>query len=92
MEDKWKDGDNIKVELYSITEEASLFLSQVKTQSTLGDGGPLSPLFSPPPANVPTNIINPDANGNKAVGFFCTSAVSYIQTTVPNKAFRNNPF
>ncbi|MBC7391195.1 MAG: hypothetical protein H7329_18475, partial [Opitutaceae bacterium] len=60
---------------------------QVVTQSSLGSGtgvgGAIGALFATPPANVPTNIKNMDENGNKAVGFFCTSAVYRVNTIVP---------
>lgn len=76
------------VELYSISQEAAFFLAQVLVQSTLGNNGPLGALFSAPPANVPTNIKNTNENGDNAVGFFCTSAVSRMETTVPVKKYR----
>jgi len=91
-EKKWKMNDVIKVEVYSITNEAAFFLAQVLSQSSLGEGGAIGALFAIPPSNVPTNIKNTNENGNKAVGFFCTSAVSVGISNVPNKAINIDPF
>lgn len=62
-------NDNVTVELHSLTLEAINFWQQTRTQIT--NGG----LFATPPVNVPTNIINDNASGRKATGFFMTSAV-----------------
>lgn len=83
LDDKFKDEDKLMVELYSITDETAFFFSEVVTQSQLGEGGALGAMFSPPPANVSTNIKNNNEKGNKAVGYFCTSAVSRATTYVP---------
>ncbi|WP_051313729.1 DUF4249 family protein [Sporocytophaga myxococcoides] len=88
-DDQWLDGQQFGVELFSITEEAATFLQAVVTQSTQGNGGPIGALFSPPPANVPTNIVNTTSQDKAAVGFFCTSAVSRAETIVPNPYGRN---
>ncbi|HAS42073.1 MAG TPA: DUF4249 domain-containing protein [Microscillaceae bacterium] len=69
-------GDVVRVELLSISEEAFLFFDQLETQTN--NGG----LFANPIANVPTNIINVNPSGSKAVGFFYASAVSTIEGTV----------
>ena len=61
--------DIVKVEVHSLTAGAFAFWQQVRTQVT--NGG----LFATPPANVPTNIINTNASGRPATGFFITSAV-----------------
>lgn len=61
--------DVVKVEVQSLTLEAFNFWQQVAQQIT--NGG----LFATPPANVPTNIVNTNASGRKATGFFVTSAV-----------------
>ena len=68
--------DTVKVEIHSITLENFYFLSQVRQEA--GNAG----IFATPPANIPTNIINRNANGRKAVGFFGGSAVSFFQTIV----------
>lgn len=70
-------GDHIRVEIYSITEDAYFFFQEVRTQLT--NGG----LFAVPLTNVRTNIINQSPNATqKAVGYFGVSAVVSIETTV----------
>ncbi|MBD2754858.1 DUF4249 domain-containing protein [Spirosoma validum] len=69
-------NDNVKVELHSLTLEGFDFWQQLRTQIT--NGG----LFAPPPTNVPTNIINTNAAGRKATGFFVTSAVRSFSASV----------
>jgi hypothetical protein len=74
-------GDQVGVELHSITNEAFEFLKQIQEQAS--NGG----LFATPIANVRSNIINTNASGSKALGFFGASAVSRLETTiVPEKA------
>lgn len=70
-------GDQVKVELLSISREAYRFFDDLQTQTT--NGG----LFASPIANVPTNIqnLNP-ASTKSAVGFFYASAVSTKEITV----------
>lgn len=67
----YQHGDKVDVELWSITNEAYLYLFQIRQESS--NGG----IFAVPPANIPTNIINLDNNSEvKALGFFGISAVS----------------
>lgn len=70
-------GDQVKVELLSISKEAYNFFNELQTQTS--NGG----LFASPIANVPTNIknLNP-ASTKSAVGFFYASAVSTKEITV----------
>lgn len=77
-----QDKDTLKVELLSITNEAFYYLQLVNQEST--NGG----IFATPPANIPTNIINLNANSlKKPLGFFGMSAVSSFQAIVDkNKA------
>ncbi|MEM1320154.1 MAG: DUF4249 domain-containing protein [Bacteroidota bacterium] len=71
----WAPGDSIFVEIHSIPVDAFTFLEQARRQMTIGDAG----IFAEPLANVPTNIINEDANSTeKALGYFCVSAVSSL--------------
>jgi hypothetical protein len=66
--------------LYSITEEAFNFWVEVRDQ--LQNGG----LFAIPLANVRTNLVNTNANSKeRAVGFFCTSAVTTLQGFIEDK-------
>ncbi len=74
--------DIVKVEVHSLTADAFLFWQQVQTQVT--NGG----LFATPPANVPTNIINTNASGQPATGFFITSAVSSRTASVSEANIR----
>lgn len=62
-------NDVVKVEVHSLTADAFRFWQQLRTQVT--NGG----LFATPSANVPTNIINTNAAGRPATGFFITSAI-----------------
>ena len=62
-------NDSVRVEVQSLTPESFEFWQQFSQQIT--NGG----LFATPPANVPTNIINTAANGQKATGFFLATAV-----------------
>ncbi len=69
--------DVIKVELRSITEGHYDFWSQARQE--INNGG----LFARPAANIPTNVVNTNANSTKkAAGWFGTSAVSISQTVV----------
>ncbi len=70
-------GDHIRVEIYSITEDAYFFFQEIRTQLT--NGG----LFAVPLTNVRTNLINQNPNSTKkAVGYFGVSAVVEIETTI----------
>ena len=72
-------GDNIRVEIHSLTPEAYFYLFQIREQMTQGDNG----LFATPITNVPSNIISqsPDAK-EEPVGFFCVSLVSEVERDV----------
>ncbi|MEO1652241.1 MAG: DUF4249 domain-containing protein [Bacteroidota bacterium] len=67
----YQPGDTVRVELYSITQEAFDFLEEVSGQ--IQNGG----LFAIPISNVSTNIINQNPDSpNQAVGYFGASGVS----------------
>ena len=67
----YDDGDSVYVELHS-TDEASYYFF-VELSEQINNGG----LFATPLANVPTNLVNKDANSTeKAVGWFGMSLVS----------------
>ena len=73
----YQDGDEIEVELSSISNEAYFFLSLVRQESS--NGG----IFAVPSGNIPSNIVNTNkSSSEKALGFFAISAVSTIRTTV----------
>ncbi|WP_229254817.1 DUF4249 domain-containing protein [Dyadobacter linearis] len=74
-------GNQIGVELHSITNEAFEFLKQIREQA--GNGG----LFATPIANIRSNVVNANPAGPKALGFFGASAISRMETTIdPAKA------
>ena len=75
-------NDKVNIELQSLTLDAFNFWQQFRTQIT--NGG----LFASPPANVPTNIINTNATGRQATGFFITSAVRSLSATVSQPNLR----
>lgn len=70
------EGEGTGVELHSITNETFEFLKQVREQSA--NGG----LLAIPMTNVRSNIINQNASGSKALGYFGASAVSRMETTI----------
>ena len=72
-------GDNIRVEVHSITEEAFFYLFQIREQMTQADNG----LFATPITNVPSNIIPQTENAKEEpVGFFCVSLVAVEERDV----------
>lgn len=76
-EGKLKKGDKMKIEGLSLTRDAYLFFTEMAIQVT--NGG----MFSNPPANVRTNIINVKGpSGKKAVGYFGGSAVSTNEVVI----------
>ncbi len=66
-------GDSVYVEIHSITNDAFYYLQQVSIQTNRPGG--FSELFARPIANVPTNIVNLNTTGKKALGFFNVAAV-----------------
>ncbi|MCX8492124.1 MAG: DUF4249 domain-containing protein [Cyclobacteriaceae bacterium] len=67
-------GDSLYLELNSITVQAFNYLEEVRIQTERAGG--FSELFARPLSNVPTNIVNRNKNGKKALGFFNVAAVS----------------
>ncbi|WP_337042939.1 DUF4249 domain-containing protein [Emticicia sp. 17c] len=78
----YSDKDTLTVDLHSITKEQFYYLQIV--QQVSANGG----LFSTPLSNLPTNIINRNAQSSKkAIGFFGISAVSSMEVVIDkNKA------
>ncbi len=63
-------GDEVKVEIYSLSEPTYLFYNELLRQIS-NDG-----LFASPASNVHTNVFNTNPNSSKkAVGWFSASAV-----------------
>lgn len=75
-------NDSVRIEVQSITADAFDFLGQLRTQLT--NGG----LFATPPANLPTNIVNTNATGRTATGFFTASAIRSRSAVVAGKNLR----
>lgn len=69
----WETGDEIKVEIHSISNAAFFFMEIARDQITNGDNG----LFATPLANTRGNIIN-QATGERALGVFNVAEVSRI--------------
>jgi hypothetical protein len=66
-------GDSAYVEIHSTTVAAYNYLNEVSIQTNRPGG--FSELFARPIFNVSTNILNVNASGKKAVGFFNVAAV-----------------
>ena len=67
----YKPGDDVHVEIHSITGEAFTFLKTARDQMSNGD----NTIFSIPVTNTKSNVIR-GSDGQPALGFFCVSAVS----------------
>lgn len=71
----YQEGDTLKVELHSISQEAWFFLSRVRDETVRNPG--FAQLFANPLANSPTNLV---ASGdNQVTGFFSVAAVSSLE-------------
>lgn len=75
----FEDGDSVRVEIYSITNEAFRFLNETALQTNRPGG--FAELFATPLSNVPTNITSSDPE-ETVVGFFNVSAVSRSSSTL----------
>jgi hypothetical protein len=64
-------GDEVHVEIHSITRDAFYFLQTARDQMNNGD----NTIFSIPVANTQSNVFR-QSDGGSAIGFFCVSAVS----------------
>lgn len=69
-------GDRVRSEIYSISNEAFQFLQIVQEQTSNGD----NTIFALPIANARSNIF--DQNGNPALGIFNVAAKSSLEVTV----------
>ncbi|HYK77143.1 MAG TPA: DUF4249 domain-containing protein [Daejeonella sp.] len=76
MKEPFKEGDKIKYELYSLTEDYYRFWDDVKRQ--LNNGG----LFAVPSTNTRTNLVKKDAQSMNVVGYFGVSATMTLENTV----------
>lgn len=69
-------GDNLKVEVWSLSQEAYLFLNIASEQIANGDAG----IFALPVANSPGNIFNVNTE-ERVQGFFNVAAVARAERT-----------
>ncbi|MEQ6122086.1 DUF4249 domain-containing protein [Reichenbachiella sp. MALMAid0571] len=77
----YKDGDALKVEIHSISEDAFNFLTNVRVQTDRPGG--FGELFAQPLSNVPTNIVSSNPNATKvAQGFFNVAAIESNSATL----------
>jgi len=74
--DALKVNYKVTIRLLSITHDYFQFLTELEKQ--INNGG----LFSNPPANVRTNIINKDPNGRKATGYFSGASIKIKDVVV----------
>ena len=72
----WDIGDEIRVEIHSISREGFNFLEIARDQILNGDNG----IFTLPQANTRSNIIR--NNGQEALGFFNVAAVSGLSDII----------
>ena len=70
----FKEGDTIRTETLSISEDAFYFFAEMQTQ--INNGG----LFAQPPANVRSNIKNVNPKGPEAQGYFGASGLTWYKT------------
>ena len=73
----WADGDIIRVEIHSISNDAFSFLETARDQITNGDNG----LFSIPLANTRGNVID-QSTGDPVLGVFNVAVVSVIEDVI----------
>jgi hypothetical protein len=66
-------GDSVYVEILSVNKAAFNFLNEVAIQTDRPGG--FAELFASPISNVPTNMVNLNPGGRKAVGFFNVGTV-----------------
>ncbi|MFY0653356.1 MAG: DUF4249 domain-containing protein [Cyclobacteriaceae bacterium] len=77
----FSDGDDVYVEIHSISEDAFTFLTNVRIQTDRPGG--FAELFAQPLANVPTNISNTNLNSSNIVqGFFNVAAMHGMGATL----------
>lgn len=77
----FKDGDELLVEIHSISEDAFNFLTNVRVQTDRPGG--FAELFAQPLSNVPTNIESTNPNSSKtAQGFFNVAVIESNKATL----------
>ncbi|MDX2195449.1 MAG: DUF4249 family protein [Cytophagales bacterium] len=83
-------GDSVWLDIVSLTYPHLIFLQRMKKELENGTGGGLAGLFSTPPSNLPTNIINANSNGKKAVGWFGAGTYKTHKIRIINFDFIEN--
>jgi hypothetical protein len=69
-------GDRVRVEILALPRDYYYFLTEMFTQ--INNVG----MFSSPPSNVRTNVVNTNPNGPKAIGYFAGTAVRSAEITI----------
>lgn len=72
----WEVGEEIRVEIHSISNEAFFFLEVLRDELLNSNNG----IFATPAANTPTNISASD--GSPVIGFFNVASVSSLTDTI----------
>lgn len=73
----WEPGEEVRVEIHSITNEAFFFMEVLRDQLLNSSNG----IFAEPLANTPTNIIAADQS-EAVIGFFNVASVSTMTDTI----------
>ncbi len=80
-------GDDLRVEIHSISEQTFDFLNEVRIQTDRPGG--FAALFDVPLANVSSNILNADEDSDAmALGFFNVAAVTSLSGTLTEDVAR----
>ena len=72
------EGDHIRVEIHSLTNNAFRFMQVAQEQMTNGDNG----IFALPVANSPTNVVAVEADAPVALGFFNIAQISSLEVVI----------
>lgn len=81
-------GDQIRIEIFSISQDQLFFYSRLLNEVTKGSGGAFAGLFAEPVGNVPSNIINADSTSDKkALGWFGGASIAEKTTTMLDYEF-----
>ncbi len=73
----WAVGDEVMVEIHSITNEAFFFMELTRDQILNGNNG----IFAEPLANAKGNMVS-ETNEDDVLGVFCVSAVSSLSKVI----------
>ena len=76
VEKPFQKNDMAKAEIWSLTEDAYLFWTDVRTQLQNGQ------IFASPLSNTRTNVVKENATAMDVVGYFGASLVQYVEKKV----------